>query len=457
MQVLIEKGSPSRTLAWILFLLMAPVIGIYFYFIFGKNQRKEMMFKRAEDFPTNPFLPEQYLDWELASFSNNQSVQKNKKLIKLLMNNEKAVLTNGNRIQILNNGPATFTAIFEAIRNAKSFIHMEYYIFKEGNLARMLLSLLTEKVREGVAVRIIFDGVGSRNLRSRFLEKFKNAGIEIYPFMPVRFGLIANKINYRNHRKIIVIDGNIGFTGGTNIDDKYQDGDPELGEWRDTHLGLSGPAVKALNLIFKKDWFFVSGQRLEDYSSFTNPNHRTGIPIQIISSGPNNDYASIRQEYFTLINSAQSYIYISTPYFIPGEAILLALKTAALSGVEVIMALPKKSDYALLKWSIRSYLEELLGAGVRIFTYQKGFLHSKVFISDDQVASIGTANVDERSFESNFEVNALLYDQAVCQELKGYFFEDLAKSEELIYPQFKQRPRKERIKESAARLFSPLL
>ena len=459
MLVLIEKGSPSRTLAWILFIVVAPVIGICFYFIFGKNQRKELLFKRItneENFPSPPLLLEQIQDTELTAFSDNLSVRKNKKLIRLLLKNGNAFLTEGNQTKILNNGAATFSAIFSAIQNAKSFIHMEYYILREGELAQNLLSLLTKKVKEGVIVRIIFDGVGSWNLSHVFLENFKKAGIEIYAFMPVRFGLIANKVNYRNHRKIIVIDGKTGFTGGINIDDKYQKGDPLLGAWRDTHLRICGPAVTALDLIFKKDWYFVSGQKI-DQPSPIHFSRGTGIPVQIIAAGPNHDYASIRQEYFTLINTAQSYIYISTPYFIPGEAILFALKTAALSGVEVILVLPKKAEHALLKWSIRSYLEELLSAGVRVFTYHKGFLHSKVFISDDHVASIGTANVDERSFESNFEVNALLYDQAICQELKGYFFEDLSHSEELIYPQFKQRSRKERLKESAARLLSPLL
>ncbi|MEL6925556.1 MAG: cardiolipin synthase, partial [Bacteroidota bacterium] len=310
-------------------------------------------------------------------------------------------------------------------------------------------------LKAGVKVRIIYDGVGSWSLRRSFIKNIRAAGIEIFPFMPVSLGPLANKINYRNHRKIVVVDGLVGFTGGINISDKYLSGDPVLGSWRDTHLRLEGAAVSSLNQIFINDWNFVSHQNIE---LPTIPSFTSGHTfVQIVASGPDQQFSSILQEYFSLITAADEYIYISTPYFIPCEAILLAMKTAALSGVEVILLLPRQSDSAVLKYGIQSYLEELLEAGVRIFLYQEGFLHSKVIVSDDAVASVGTANVDERSFENNFEVNALLYDQQVAHQLKHNFFEDLCQSKEVYLDEFRKRSKRTRVLESIARLLSPLL
>ena len=458
--MVMENGSPTKTLAWILFLLFVPVVGIVVYFFLGKNYRKNKIFnlKKTKDHE----IYDDFVDYSFENFDQTNILQYEplhikSRLIKLLIKNSKALLTSGNQVKILNNGKATFDAIFAALRSAKQYIHLQSYILEEGKLADELLEILTQKIKEGVTVRIIYDAVGSWSLSKKFLKKMETAEIQVFPFMPVHFGRFANKINFRNHRKVIVIDGIIGFTGGINISDKYIYGDEEGRDWRDTHLRLEGPAVSSLQMVFLSDWFFVSGEYLFEKKDFFPKEKKGGTPVQIVTSGPDSDYSSIKQEYFALINSAQQYIYIWTPYFIPGENIMFSLKTAALSGVDVRIILPDESDSALLKWSTRSYVEELLETGVKIYFYKAGFLHSKVLVSDDIVASVGTANVDERSFDSNFEVNAMIYDVAICKELKRDFLIDQAKSEPILFHAFQLRPKGERLKESTAKLLSPLL
>lgn len=275
--------------------------------------------------------------------------------------------------------------------------------------------------------------------------------------MPVRFPRLANRINYRNHRKIAVIDGTIGYVGGLNVADRYLTGHPDLGAWRDTHLRIEGDAVKGLQLVFLTDWYFVSGQDIARQELFPSVEIDEQLPIQIVASGPDSDYAGILQGYFASIHLARKYLYISNAYLIPNESILTALKTAALSGVDIRILIPEQSDSKLAQWSTQSYLEELLQAGVRMYLYQAGFLHTKVLIADDVLSSVGTANWDHRSFEQNFEVNAFLYDRPTAETLKTQFLEDLQRARELSLEQFRQRPPWKKGISSLARLLSPLL
>jgi cardiolipin synthase len=459
-KMIMENGSPARSLAWLFFILFVPVVGLIFYFLIGKNYRKEKLFrmKKTKDYAIyKKHLDQHFKHFEEEHLSESPSIRKKRRLVKLMMKNSKAILSHGNQVEILQDGKITFERIFEDLEKAKQYIHIQYYILEEGILADKLFVILSRKVKAGVTVRIIYDAVGSWDLSKDFIKKMAAAGIQIFPFMPVRFGKYANKINYRNHRKIIVIDGIIGFTGGANIADKYLENKNSKNNWRDTHLKIEGNAASSLQMIFLSDWYFVTGEYLFQKKDFFSIELKGGVPIQIVTSGPDSDYSSIKQEYFSLITHAEKYIYIWTPYFIPDENIMFSLQTAALSGVDVRMILPAESDSALLKWSTRSYVEELLRAGVKIFFYKKGFLHSKVLIADDLVASVGTANVDERSFENNFEVNAMIYDQRICEELKSQFAIDQANSEPILYQAFKLRPSGERFKESMAKLFSPLL
>lgn len=381
-----------------------------------------------------------------------------KKLMTLLLNNSKALLTRYNQVEILNNGEETFPALFKALLQARKFIHLEYYIIAEGSLATRLKEILLQKAAEGVEVRVIYDDVGSWSLSKPYLRELREAGIQIFPFLPVRFHHFANKANYRNHRKIAVIDGEVGFVGGLNIADRYMDGVAEIGVWRDTHLRVVGEVVTSLQVIFLIDWYFVRRELLLDKDEYL-PYVRTegNVVVQAVTSGPDSDWASIQQAYFTLINMAKKYVFISTPYFMPGETTLNCLKTAAMSGVDVRILLPHKSDSWLTHWCTRSFAEELLEAGVRIYWYQKGINHSKVIVVDGIVASVGTANMDLRSFEQNFEVSLIIYDREVVKRLAADFIEDLKVSSEGAIQRWKFRPKRNKVRESIARLFAPVL
>ena len=358
---------------------------------------------------------------------------------------------------MLHNGEETFQALFQALEDARKFIHLEYYIIAEGRLTARLKDILLRKAREGVEIRIIYDDVGSWSLSKEFIREVRKAGIQIYPFLPVRFHF-ANKANYRNHRKIAVIDGKTGFVGGLNIADRYVDGLPHIGIWRDTHLKVEGEAVTSLQVVFLIDWYFVRQELLlnkNEYLPYIQSDSH--VLVQTVASGPDSDWASIQQTYFTLINMAKRYVFISTPYFMPGETTLNSLKTAAMSGVDVRLLLPHKSDSRLTHWCTRSYVQELLEAGVKIYWYRKGINHSKVIIVDGQVASVGTANMDLRSFEQNFEVSLIIYDREVVKELATDFIKDLQDSTNEVIQKWKFRSKKEQLYESVARLFAPLL
>ena len=458
--VILENRNPVRTLAWIIVLVTVPLIGFLFYLYFGVNYRKIKMFsmKGLGDMKWLQYMSEDQKQWiKKSEFLQKKESAEVRKLMTLLLNNSKALLTRFNRIQVLHNGEETFQALFQALEDARKFIHLEYYIIAEGRLTARLKDILLRKAREGVEIRIIYDDVGSWSLSKEFIREVRKAGIQIYPFLPVRFHF-ANKANYRNHRKIAVIDGKTGFVGGLNIADRYVDGLPHIGIWRDTHLKVEGEAVTSLQVVFLIDWYFVRQELLlnkNEYLPYIQSDSH--VLVQTVASGPDSDWASIQQTYFTLINMAKRYVFISTPYFMPGETTLNSLKTAAMSGVDVRLLLPHKSDSRLTHWCTRSYVQELLEAGVKIYWYRKGINHSKVIIVDGQVASVGTANMDLRSFEQNFEVSLIIYDREVVKELATDFIKDLQESTNEVIQKWKFRSKKEQLYESVARLFAPLL
>ncbi|NCE71734.1 cardiolipin synthase [Odoribacter sp. Z80] len=459
--VILENRNPVRTLAWIIVLVTIPLIGFVFYLYFGVNYRKNKMFsmKGLGDMKWLQYMSEDQKQLlQKSEFLKRRESVEVKKLMTLLLNNSKALLTRYNQVEILNNGEETFPALFKALLQARKFIHLEYYIIAEGSLATRLKEILLQKAAEGVEVRVIYDDVGSWSLSKSYLRELREAGIQIFPFLPVRFHHFANKANYRNHRKIAVIDGEVGFVGGLNIADRYMDGVAEIGVWRDTHLRVVGEVVTSLQVIFLIDWYFVRRELLLDKDEYL-PYVRTegNVVVQAVTSGPDSDWASIQQAYFTLINMAKKYVFISTPYFMPGETTLNCLKTAAMSGVDVRILLPHKSDSWLTHWCTRSFAEELLEAGVRIYWYQKGINHSKVIVVDGIVASVGTANMDLRSFEQNFEVSLIIYDREVVKRLAADFIEDLKVSSEGTIQRWKFRPKRNKVRESIARLFAPVL
>jgi cardiolipin synthase len=333
---------------------------------------------------------------------------------------------------------------------------VQYYIFEEGELADRLLELFAQKEAEGVEVRLIYDSIGSLSLSRAYLNKLREAGIEVYNFLPYRFGRFLTSLNYRNHRKIIVVDGKIAFTGGINISDKYLKGDDTLGIWHDMHLMIRGSAAHHLNTVFINDWELVSGNQLQ-IKPPSVPGFDGKTRMQILASGPDDDFSLMEKLYFTLINSARKHVYITNPYIIPNHALLTALHTAALSGVDVRLLLSTKSDSVIVNLCVRSYFQRFLHSGVRIFLYPEGFLHSKIITVDDRICTIGTANVDDRSFQHNYEVNAVVYEKNTAVRLREFFERDCHKSLELNYRDFSQRPWTERLAEGAARLVSPLL
>lgn len=458
--VLLENRSPLKTISWILVLIFLPVFGFVVYLVFGQSFRKRKMFsmKGLGDLKWLQVMSQdQKLRLDKNRFLQDERIHEKKNIMTLLLNNSKALLSGYNKVEILNDGEETFSSIFKALRKAKDHIHLEYYILEDGELASKLLEILVDKAKNGVEVRVIYDDVGSWQLSKKYVETLKEAGVKVQAFLPVRFPILTSRVNYRNHRKIIVIDGTTAFVGGLNFADRYLHGIPEIGIWRDTHLKVKGEAASSLQIVFLIDWYFVRQEVLLNEKYLPYKKVKEKCLLQITASGADSDWASIMQAYFSAITSAKRNVYISSPYFMPNGSILMALKTSAMSGVDVRVLIPNKSDSFMTYWGTLSYIEELLEAGVRIYFYKAGFNHSKIMTVDGIMSTVGTANMDVRSFEQNFEVNALVYDEKITLELRERFLQDLNQSEEVILDSWVNRPKSQKIKESIARLFTPLL
>ncbi len=455
-----ENRNPLKTISWMLVLVLLPVLGIIFYLFFGQEYRKRKMFSRKglknlERLRKQTQKQLTRLPYNDLQFS--QSIFSKRHLMKLMLSNSNALLTNNNQVKILKDGNETFPAIFKAMEEATHHIHLDYYIVEDDELGWQLHDILVRKAREGVEVRFIFDDVGSWQLPKKYIRSLRKAGVKIDCFMRVRFPMLTSRVNYRNHRKIVVVDGEVAFTGGLNIANRYLKGTKKLGNWRDTHIMLKGSAAAALQVIFMADWYFVSKEILQGRKYFKNLEQGGGKLVQVVSSGPDSDYESIGQAYFSAIASAQEKVYIATPYLIPTSEIAFAMKTAALGGIDIRIILPGKSDAITPKWSTASFIEELLEAGVKVYLYQSGFIHSKTMVVDGILSSIGSANMDFRSLETNFEVNALIYDEETAAELESQFIQDLKQSQEVILEEWKKRHWLRKTKESFARLLSPML
>ena len=456
--VLHERRDPVRALSWIAVIVLLPFAGMVLFVFFGQDYRKQKIFNRKEIKDLIQFEQLSYKQLrEIDTFSNPE-VAANREIITLLLNNNKSLLTTNNRLEVLNDGSETFASLIDALRKAESFIHLEYYIFENDELGGKIADILKEKARSGVEVRFIYDDVGSWNLKRSFIRSLRDAGVQVHCFMPVVFPWLTRKINYRNHRKIVVIDGKVGYTGGLNIADRYLRG-TKHGPWRDTHLKIEGTAVNMLQLTFLADWYFATGIQLKDKDKYlmVSDDSVGDTAVQIATSGPDSDWATIMQAYFAAITKATDHIYISTPYFMPGESLLTALKVAALSGIDVRIMLPSRSDSKIVYWASRSYIAELLEAKIKVYLYNKGFNHSKIITIDNRFSSIGTANMDNRSFEDNFEVTAMIYDRNMTDRLESRFLADLDGCTRLTYRRWATRSRTDMFKESVARLFSPLL
>ncbi|MCA0957549.1 cardiolipin synthase [Muricauda ruestringensis] len=448
--LLLNGVRPSKTLAWLLAIFTIPVAGALLYILFGRNRRKSKMFsQKHQTAPNDQFKNE---DCRPEISANKE------KITSLISNTSKCPVTCYNHLELLKDGRNTFESIFNALEEAKEHIHLQYYIFEDGLLADKLLEVFERKVAENVTIRLLYDGIGSYSLSKKYLKKLKGIGVETAQFLPFKFGRFLSSLNYRNHRKIIVIDNKIGFTGGINISDKYLKGDPALGKWHDTHLKIEGEAVDFLNRTFVTDWFLASVKKVDLNTLKIYRTQKKYTSLQIVPSSPDDDFDVMEQVYFSIINSAEKYLYIVNPYIIPNHAILQALITAALSGVDVKILMSSSTDIKLVDWCVRAYFESYLKAGIKIYLYEEGFLHSKVMLCDDEIASIGTANLDNRSLQQNYEAQVFVYDNELCRKMKSDFLSDCDKSTLLSdYEKFKSRSWGKKLIEGFAKLLSPLL
>ena len=463
-RIIMDTNNSAKTMAYILLVFLVPIGGAIIYFSFGVNYRRRKIFSKKIIANEALFLK---IEDQLEAISletlqeQHPNIAGKDELIRLLLKDAKAPLSY-NKVKLLINGEQKFAQVIAALEKAVAFIHIEYYIFDDDDIGNRVIELLKTKAREGVTVRFIYDDFGSHSLADDSIDAMREAGIQVFPFYEVKFYLLANRLNYRDHRKIIIVDGHIGFTGGINVSDRYiNDGDAEKLYWRDTHVMIEGPAVNSLQYHFIANWNFCAEETLEINRQYF-PNlfeHKEGHEdlVQIVAGGPDYPSSGIMMSFFTAIATAKEKVYITSPYFIPNESIYDALKMAALSGKDVRLLLPGISDSKIVNAAARSYFRDLMECGVRIFLYQKGFVHAKTMAIDDNLSIVGTANMDGRSFEMNFEINAVIYSKELCGELQQNFINDTGFSVELSLDKWEQRAWWKELIDDIARLLSPLL
>ena len=448
--IITENRNPLKTLPWIVVLVLAPVVGLVFYFFFGQNLSKQRIISRRTrkritmqleepEHPEGPGIPPRY-----------------RPLASLLLNTLHSVPLYGSRIAVYTDGKSKMEALMEEIARARHHIHIQYYILNDDQTGCRLRDALVAKAREGVRVRILYDDVGSRGAKNSFFKGMRDAGIEVYAFLHVKFPLFTSKVNYRNHRKIVVIDGRVGFFGGMNIADRYVKG-PGWGVWRDSHFKVEGKGVYGLQSAFLVDWSTVERVHLDTSKFFPEADNYTSSTMQFATSGPLGPWRTLLQGIMTAIAGARRSICIQTPYFLPTEGLNSLLQTAALGGIDVQLMLPERSDSRIIDKAVHSFIDDMLRAGVKVYFYTKGFLHAKMLIVDDLLTVVGSANMDFRSFEHNFEINAFVYGQDFNTAMRRVFDEDLRSCRRLIPSEWLRRPLPQRLSESFMRLFSPLL
>ena len=459
--IFLERKNPSATLAWIMILFLLPIAGIILYILFSQNIARKKIFRltRLEEETINGSLDEQLREIEEKTFTFATPEAKLwRDMIHLNQLYGRAFYTQNNRVTIMTNGRHKFKSLIKDIENATTSINIMYFIIKNDVVGRRLIDALTVKAREGVEVRLLMDSMGSRKINDKVLEKFIAAGGKRAYFFPPKFKIFNIRFNYRNHRKLAVIDGDVGYIGGFNIAREYLGMKKKFGFWRDTHLRLTGTCVQDINARFLMDWRFASKEKVvvsEAYYSDVIEAGNTGV--QIVSSGPDSERVEVKRAYMKMIASAQRNIYLQTPYFVPDASILESLKMAAQSGVDVRIMIPCMPDHMFVYWATYSYVGELIQSGGRAFIYDKGFLHAKTIVVDGEVASVGSANFDRRSFTLNFEANAFIYDAEEACKLEAIFENDINECHELTRSLYSKRSAWIRFKEAVARLLSDLL
>jgi cardiolipin synthase len=446
-KVVLENRNPLKTMSWILLLLLIPAGGVLIYYIFGQdakqiriisNKKYRMLKKRSFNQPA-------ILSSEAKQYPEYQS------LANLLNHRNEASLLQGSKIEIFIDGETKFSSFIKDLKGAKHHIHLQYYIFEDDTIGKVVQEILINKAGEGVKVRVLYDDVANWKVKKSFYQEMEAAGIELTAFLKVHFPLLTSKVNYRNHRKVVVIDGSIGYIGGMNIADRYL-----KPTWRDTHLRVEGRGVLGMQSAFLIDWH-SSGKEL-----ISNPHYFPELPVetdnlmQIVTGSPISPWRILLQATIHIIARANRYVYIQTPYFLPEDALVQALQLASLSGIDVRLMIPAKPDTRFVGTAARSYYEEIMMAGIKIYALENAFLHAKMIVCDDFLSVIGSANMDFRSFEHNFEINAYIYDAKIAGRMRDIFLEDQCHCKQILLKEWKKRPLLNKLWESALRLFSPL-
>ena len=449
--VLLENRNPLKTIPWVIVLIFIPGIGLIFYYFFGRDNRRLRIITRRMYKRFKKQIRIEYQPQDLSIIPKEFLP-----LAKILNNSNYAAISSGSNLSIFTNGKDKFDTLLKDIANAYHHIHLQYYIIENDKIGNLVKEALIKKVQEGVQVRVLYDDVGSWNVKKIFFNEMREAGIEVFSILKVVFPHFTSKVNYRNHRKVVIIDGEIGYMGGMNIADRYVYGN-NLGLWRDTHFRITGAGVYGLQASFILDWYAISNQLIKGVDYYPPLSNFSDLKMQVVTSGPTNQWQTLLQAFNFCISNAKKYVFIQTPYFLPNEALNLALQTAALGGIDVRLMIPKQSDTVSAKMATFSYVDKMLRAGVKVYLYTQGFLHSKLLLIDDMVSCVGSANFDFRSFEHNFEINAFVYQKEFAKRMKAIFLQDIRKCEALSYAVWRKRPLAIRLAESFMRLFAPLL
>lgn len=460
-RILLDNKPPESSAGWLLAVFFLPYVGVILYLLGGVNWKKRKILKH---------LPEKRFRNELGSILDQQksfvkTISENidtdvLKTLTFSLQSGNALLTMHNAVSLFYNGQQKFSSLIEDLENATESIHLEYFIYKEDHTGIKIAEILKQKAREGLEVRMIFDGVGCFNRMSwSFKRDLVSAGIEMKYFLNPMNLLSGRLLNYCNHRKIVVIDGRVGYTGGMNIGDEYSTGGKRFDSWRDTHMRLEGEAVHMLQTVFLSDWENSGGEHIRDKKHFPSPaiTPQMNLPIQVLVSGPDSEWYALEKLYVNLVSNADKEVFIQTPYFIPSSSVQDALETAALSGVRIYLMITGIPDKRIPFWVARTYMDPLINAGVNIYFYEKGFLHSKMVIADDKIATVGTCNMDIRSFHLDYEINVVYYDKAVTHRLKEQFFKDMEQCRRLTEKDLRKQNMFSRLRNSLFRIIAPIL
>ena len=464
-----DKRSIETIVAWTAVLTTLPAFGILLFILVGRGVSKNNMFKIKEQ--EDKIIKEKIAYCQKKLFSDceyDKNLKNNLDIINTLTNSNYSHYSNNNSVDIYDKSCDFFDSLLNELKNAKEYINIQFYIFKDDDIGNKIIGILIEKAREGVEVRLLYDAVGSKLLSSKSIYKLRKNGVKTGSFFPSLLKVINFNLNYRNHRKIVVVDGKVAFLGGNNIGDEYLSKDPKFGEWRDTHLRLTGDCVTDLNIRFILDWRYTTKEELHLSKYFKDTiesnviihnKYNKNVGVQIVSSGPDiTELDEIKYGYIKMIQKARKYVYIQSPYLILDRTLIDTLKIACLSGVDVRIMIPSKPDHPFVYWASCSYAGELLKFGAKVYTYgNDAFLHAKTIVVDDYICSIGTANMDIRSFELNFEVNAFMYSECVAKKQREIFENDMKNSKEITLEAYNSRSRYMQIKEGISKLLSPLL